>query len=275
MNDQSVHKERLFIRTRCCIRILKPNPTTNLGGQILSLFIMTTLLIIDCQKDFHPGGSLAIPTADVDARRISSLIRSRGNTISRIIATLESRHVLHIAHPSFWTNSITGERPSPFTIISSADIENGTWMPRLDIKAGGSGRYPFPAFEDQDDTRDVMEEGEGKDETVTDVVGFDARRYCIEYARRLENSGKFQLCIWPEHCLIGSSGHGIVDDVLNAMNEWSKNTGGIVEYVHKGQNPWTEMYSVLCAEVPVGGDTGFNRNLLDSVSLRDDALMLT
>jgi nicotinamidase/pyrazinamidase len=227
--------------------------------------IMTTLLIIDCQKDFHPGGSLSIPTADVDASRISSLIRSHGNAINRIIATLDSHHVLHIAHPSFWTNSITGERPSPFTIISSADIENGTWMPREDVRSGGLGRYPFPAFEDEDDNRDATREDDA----------FDVRRYCIEYARRLENSGKFQLCIWPEHCLIGSNGHGIVDDVLNAMNEWSKNTGGIVEYVHKGQNPWTEMYSVLCAEVPVGGDTGFNRNLLDSVRLRDDALMLT
>lgn len=219
---------------------------------------MTTLLIIDCQRDFHPGGSLPIPTADVDARRISSLIKSHGDSVNRIVATLDSHHVLHIAHPSFWTHSITKERPTPFTIISSADIENGTWIPRADVKAGGPGRYPFPAFAKEDD---------GKDGIITDVVDFDVRKYCIEYARRLEANGKFQLCIWPEHCIIGSIGHGIVDDVLDAMNEWSKNTGGIAEYVHKGQNPWTEMYSAFCAEVPIGGDTEFNRNLLDSVSL--------
>ncbi|KAL3807473.1 hypothetical protein ACHAXA_006302 [Cyclostephanos tholiformis] len=76
--------------------------------------------------------------------------------------------------------------------------------------------------------------------------------------------GRFRLCIWPEHCLIGSSGHGIVDVVFDAMNAWCRDTGGIIEYVYKGMNPWTEMYSALCAEVPVGIDTGFNRDLLES-----------
>ena len=37
----------------------------------------TTLLLIDAQADFHPGGSLAIPTAGEDAKRITDLIKVR------------------------------------------------------------------------------------------------------------------------------------------------------------------------------------------------------
>ncbi|KAL3792919.1 hypothetical protein ACHAW5_006826 [Stephanodiscus triporus] len=231
---------------------------------------MTTLLIIDCQKDFHPGGSLAIPSANDDAARISSLIRSRGDTIDRIVATLDSHHKLHVAHPCFWTNGTTGEHPPPFTIISAKDVETGVWVPRGDVRFG-PGRSPRPIFEDDDDCRD----GTTTTTTTPSEEDFDVKSHCVEYARRLESRGRFQLTIWPEHCLIGSSGHGVVDCVLDAMNEWSRTTGGIVEWVHKGENLWTEMYSALRAEVPVGGETGFNRALMESTSkitiLRDCA----
>ncbi|KAL3810716.1 hypothetical protein ACHAXA_008489 [Cyclostephanos tholiformis] len=220
---------------------------------------MTTLLIIDCQRDFHPGGSLAIPNADSDALRISKLIKTHGGSIDRIIATLDSHHPLHIAHPGFWRHSITNDGPSPFTMISSGDIENGTWIPRGDVKSGG-GRYPYPILEGYENA-DLHR-------------AFDVGAYCIEYARRLEMGGRFRLCIWPEHCLIGSSGHGIVDVVFDAMNAWCRDTGGIIEYVYKGMNPWTEMYSALCAEVPVGIDTGFNRDLLESLKDGTDRLVV-
>jgi nicotinamidase/pyrazinamidase len=58
----------------------------------------TTLLLVDVQNDFHPGGSLAIPTADEDARRIAALITQHGDKIHRIVATLDSHLKLHIAH---------------------------------------------------------------------------------------------------------------------------------------------------------------------------------
>lgn len=61
--------------------------------------VMTTL--IDPQDGFHPGGSLAIPTADEDAERIAAL-RNRAHEI--IAVTLDSR-----------TQS---EHPPPFTTIT-------------------------------------------------------------------------------------------------------------------------------------------------------------
>jgi nicotinamidase-related amidase len=94
---------------------------------------------------------------------------------------------------------------------------------------------------------------------------FDLKQYCIEYTTRLEASKKFMLCIWPEHCLIGSPGHCIEGNIMDALNEWSAFTGKSVEFVMKGQNLLTEMYSALRAEVEVSPDTRLNKPLLESL----------
>ena len=54
---------------------------------------------------------------------------------------------------------------------------------------------------------------------------------------------------------------------MDAVLDWSYKTGGSVEWVDKGQNLLTEMYSALCAEVPVSGKTDFDQELFDSVSM--------
>ena len=77
---------------------------------------------------------------------------------------------------------------------------------------------------------------------------------------------RFQLCIWKEHCLIGSEGHNVVQVVMDAMTQWCDATGGSVEWVNKGQNNLTEMYSAMAAEVPVSGETAFGHDLFQSVS---------
>jgi nicotinamidase-related amidase len=86
----------------------------------------TSLLLIDVQKDFHPGGSLAIPAAGEDAERIANAIRTNGDSIERIVATMDSHHKLHIAHPSFWVSGDDEKHhPSPFTIITTEEITLG------------------------------------------------------------------------------------------------------------------------------------------------------
>ena len=41
------------------------------------------------------------------------------------------------------------------------------------------------------------------------------------------------------------------------------------QWVHKGQNTLTEMYSVLKAEVPITESTSFNKELMQSLLLSD------
>ncbi|KAL7526235.1 hypothetical protein ACHAXR_001385 [Thalassiosira sp. AJA248-18] len=234
---------------------------------------MTTLLLIDVQKDFHPGGSLAIPTADTDALRTASFIKKHSSSISRIVMTMDSHHKLHIAHPCFWTNSETGDHPNPFTIISSDDVVSGKWIPRKDIKHP-VGRPPLIddaifAKGGTTTTPDKLYNTNDNGTTQLDIV-----QYCIEFTKRLESKGRFQLCIWPEHCLIGSGGHTVVQEVMEAANDWCNETGGSVEWVDKGQNLLTEMYSALCAEVPVCEKTAFNNDLFESLKKDTNKLVM-
>ena len=222
----------------------------------------TTLLLIDVQKDFHPGGSLAIPTAGEDAERIADAIRTFGGSIDRIVATMDSHHKLHIAHPSFWVSGdAEKQHPTPFTIITTDDIISGKWLPRPDLK--------LPVDEALLD-RSVFQ---GVERVVDSGENLDLTKYCIEYSQQLEEKGRFKLCVWPEHCLIGTNGHCIVDNVREAMEEWSENTGGSVQWVLKGQNLLTEMYSALAADVPVCLATSFNNKLQKSL-LSSDKLIV-
>lgn len=221
---------------------------------------MVTLLLIDLQKDFHPGGSLAIPTANEDARRIATFIRENSSKITRVVATLDAHLKLHIAHPGFWISGSDGvTRPEPFTAISSKDIVNGLWKPRSNLK------IPPETI-----GQDVF----GSLENLLDTSGnLDLYKYCIEYTKRLEERGKFQLVVWPEHCLIGSDGFSIVDDVNDALNHWSDQTGASVEWVLKGTNILTESYSGLAAEVPVNQQTSFNESLQSSLEDSEQLLV--
>ncbi len=88
--------------------------------------------IIDGQNDFctkqegNHKGALYVQGADDDMKRVSGLIRRLGRKIDAITVTLDSHHVLHIAHPIMWINT-NGENPKPFTIISADDVNKGVW----------------------------------------------------------------------------------------------------------------------------------------------------
>ena len=226
----------------------------------MSKEVITTLVLVDVQKDFHPGGSLAIPTADEDALRIAHLLHDYPTQISRVVATMDSHQKLHIAHPGFWISGKDSKsHPNPFTIISSQDIVTGKWKPRSDIK--------IPAGTIDGDVFDGLADVLSSDGTI------DLYKYSIEYTKRLEAKGTFKLCVWPEHCLIGSDGHGMVEVVFEAIKDWSQITGGSVEWVLKGENLLTESYSALEAEVPVCKTTAFNSRLMSSL-LQSDQLLV-
>jgi len=201
----------------------KKTPVKPLEAERMTKKGPTTLLIIDPQNDFHPGGTLAIPTADSDAERIARFIRANADRIDEIVVTLDSHQRAHIAHGIFWVND-AGEHPPPFTLIAAEDLARGTWR------------------------------------------ASDARkqRAAEEYVRRLEEGNRFKICVWPEHCIIGSPGHNVRPSILAAVNEWAGSRMKEVTFVWKGQHCLTEMYSALRAEVPVESDerTHLNAGLL-------------
>lgn len=93
-------------------------------------------IVIDPQNDFCipngtynvPTGALLVPGAYDDMKRLAKWIKKNASKIEDIHATLDSHHLMDVAHPMFWKNS-SGQNPSPFTIISYSDVEKGVWVP--------------------------------------------------------------------------------------------------------------------------------------------------
>jgi nicotinamidase-related amidase len=69
------------------------------------------------------------------------------------------------------------------------------------------------------------------------------------YVKELEQNGKKNLCIWPLHCLLGSSGHAVNSILHEAVKFQEVVKTSMVHYETKGTIPTTEYYSVLEPEV--------------------------
>jgi nicotinamidase-related amidase len=161
--------------------------------------------------------------------------------IERIGGDLDAIHVtLDSHHPvdiahPAWWVDKSGQSPAPFTIISADDVAQGVWR-----------------------TRDPAEQSAG-----------------AEYVRALARSGRYMLVVWPEHCLIGSWGHNVHQDVATALSTWARLRMKQVDYVFKGSNPRTEHYSAIQAEVPDPGDpsTQLNRPLVNALARADRVII--
>lgn len=102
-----------------------------------------------------------------------------------------------------------------------------------------------------------------------------ATQAALAYLDALEAAGRYTHMIWPTHCEIGTWGHNIHADVLAACNVWEQHHGRPSAKVIKGDNPYTEHYSALIAEVPDENDprTQLNQRLLDSLASADTLLV--
>lgn len=72
----------------------------------------------------------------------------------------------------------------------------------------------------------------------------------LAYLDALESRGRYLLMVWPVHCEMGTWGHDVHADVRDAYNRWERTRLRNVRKVSKGENPWTEHYSAIQAEVP-------------------------
>lgn len=179
------------------------------------------LIVIDPQDDFcNPSGALFVKGADEDMKRVTTMVKRIGQKLNDIHVTLDSHHLMDIAHPMFWKDS-AGNHPPIFTIITANDVKQGKWTPTQ----------------------------LGKKDAKTTVA-----EYAINYTQTLEKNGRYPLCIWPPHCLIGSKGHAIVPELFDALRTWEEQNTAFVDFVTKGSNLWTEHYSAVQADVPDPAD---------------------
>ena len=87
------------------------------------------LVIIDMQIDFcHDQGSLPVPGALADIRRLVEFIYRNAQHITNITCSLDSHLPYQIFHPAWWAGD-GGKHPAPFTLITYDDIKDGIWRP--------------------------------------------------------------------------------------------------------------------------------------------------
>jgi nicotinamidase-related amidase len=93
----------------------------------------------------------------------------------------------------------------------------------------------------------------------------------LAYLDQLESEGRYQLMVWPVHCEIGSWGHNVHVDLRAAYNQWEERKQCNIATLQKGENPWTEHYSAIMAEVPDPNDPGtqLNRSFLAHLTQAD------
>ncbi|MDR1621584.1 MAG: hypothetical protein LBS00_04335, partial [Synergistaceae bacterium] len=182
------------------------------------------LVVIDPQNDFcDRKGSLYVDGAEEDIERLSGYIEKKSAEIAGIFVSLDSHDGVAIFHPAFWWGADgqgVGGHPAPFTQISSADFKSGKW------KVVSPSNEPFAAL-----TLDVM----------------DAR-------------GAGALMIWPKHCVVSTWGHQIAAPLQDALQEWREAAGLAVRYVFKGENPYTDQFSVFEGLNDSYPETSFNEN---------------
>ncbi len=168
-------------------------------------------LIIDPQVDFCDAQKGSLYVAGADDDT-----RRLAAMVRRLGNRVDGYHVTLDSHRivdvahPIFWKDSAGKHPDPFTIINVADLDSGQW--------------------------------------TTTNPGFFRRTE--DYVKKLEAGGRYPLCIWPYHCLIGSAGHNVMPELLAALNDWERENLALLDFVTKGSNIFTEHYSAIQADVP-------------------------
>jgi len=196
------------------------------------------LLIIDPQFDFcYRTGSLFVPGADKDMKRLGDLIKKAAHRISKIYISLDSHEFTSIFHPCWFVDE-EGNNPEPFTVITTKQIEKGVWIPFFVDMV----EYTYDYIADL--------ETAGKPHFIWPY-------HCLMSASYF------------------SEGRSMVPSVSEAVHYFDRGNFGDVSYINKGMNGCTEQFSIFKAELPLEEDpaTQFNRKLLDDLESYDLVLV--
>jgi len=187
----------------------------------------TELLIIDPQVDFCDPNGSLFVQGAVEDMQRLSKFIDAFSRKLDDISVTLDSHHLNDVAHPSFWRGTDGKAPDPFTIISHQDVVDGVWTPAL------------PSL-------------------------FNKMK---EYTKTLEDGGRYPLCIWPPHCLIGSAGHNVVPELFDSLKKWEADRFGMVNYVTKGSNIFTEHYSAVKAEVPDAEDptTQLNTRLINQL----------
>lgn len=195
------------------------------------------LLIIDPQNDFCDIGGAALPVPGANAdMRRLAAFMNAGRARLTDLIITLDSHASVGIERTTFWATADGESVPPFTQISERDVHEGKFRPR-----DASRTYQVTA-----------------------------------YLHALERGGRYQLMVWPVHCVLGTWGHNIHSEVADEVARWEEHAQRPVFRVLKGMNPMTEQYSAIQAEVPSAADpqTQTNHQLLARARPSDGILFV-
>ncbi|NLF55607.1 MAG: isochorismatase [Thauera phenolivorans] len=210
------------------------------------------LVAVDVQNTFcipgfelYVGGRSGSGAVD-DNRRLCAFIYRNLGRITEICPTMDTHHAMQIFHPLYLLDP-AGGHPPPYTLVSADSVRSGQWRfnPALAPALG------IPVEE--------------------------AQRQLLHYAETLEQSGKYALTVWPYHAMLGGIGHALVSAVEEAVFFHGVARASRPDFHIKGDNPFTEHYSVIGPEVlegPGGAALARKSEKFVDMLLRFDAVVI-
>lgn len=187
----------------------------------------TWLMLVDVQNTFcipefelYVGGRSGRGAVDDNARLCEFIYRNLGS-ITHITATMDTHRAMQVFHPIFFVDE-AGNHPAPYTDIHASELQSGKWRfnPVLSPQFGIAPEY--------------------------------GQEMVVHYAEELERRGKYALTVWPYHAMLGGIGHALVSAVEEAVFFHSIARNVQYDLNVKGDQPFTEHYSVIGPEVLTG-----------------------
>lgn len=211
------------------------------------------LFIVDPQNDFCVAddgcghkGALVVGGAHDDMKRLAKMVNRVGHKLDDIHVTMDSHQSIGIERPGWFKNAKDGAPVAPFTVLG-LDGKNRIVQMRLD-----QGVF-----------------------VPTDVEVTTVKPSLYEYSRKylaqLAQGGRYPHCVWTTHCVVGTWGWSVVPELSEALCGWERDNFARVDYVVKGNNPMTEHFSGVKAEVPDATDplTQVNSGLIQTLEEAD------
>jgi len=188
------------------------------------------LWLIDVQNTFcHPefelfvAGDSGLGAVD-DSERLSSFVYCNLPLINQVHFSLDTHEAIQIFHPVFFLDE-HDEHPAPMTPIALDDVLSGRIRVNPDIVP-----------------------------TIPGATLESLHEYLEFYCRRLVETGKYELMVWPYHAMLGGIGHALVSVIEDASFFHGIARASRPRFVLKGRNARSENYSVLRPEVDRGPD---------------------